>query len=71
MSKIMVSSSEFDKNGETVSDLDDDILEIITVTADGVVEVGIDVSPKAERLYIRIPLHELVRLAMIEERESE
>lgn len=69
MSKMMVSTMEF--RGEDLISETDELLEITEATSDGTVEVALDITPKTDRLYIRIPLHELVRLAMIEGRKDE
>lgn len=67
MSALMVRTMEF-KGEDLLAEYEHETLEVTEVDDKGRVEVALDITPKTTRLYIRIPLHELVRLAMIEGR---
>lgn len=69
MSGMMVKTMEF-KGDDLLAEYEHEIMDITDVDDQGRVEVALDITPRTTRLYIRLPLHELVRLAMLESREK-
>lgn len=65
MSHMLVKTMEM-KGEDVHAECDHDTLEITEVTNDGIVEIALDITPRTDQLYIRLQLHELVRLAMLE-----